>query len=229
MFKRRETQNTSLDVAVMQRLSLVRSDPSQGDSISRKSGFTLVELIVSLMLAAIVIGAAGSLLIFGSNLFSHTAERSQQQVDTTSVASTISEELRLSPSVRVVRSEEKPTNTSIPSGFSALYVGDASGDIAHEGYLYMMIGGVDSSPRNYFGSSFYGNYTISLDYRTTVVSGEPKYFELSVSTHDSRSGADTGTSTSKTFQLINSRPASQPYASGQVNSVDTKFYILYKN
>jgi prepilin-type N-terminal cleavage/methylation domain-containing protein len=76
--------------------------------MSSKKGFTLVELIVSILIAAIVIGVASSFLIFGTNILNQSTERSNEQVSATSVAEKISDILLLADEVKIVEGIAPP-------------------------------------------------------------------------------------------------------------------------
>lgn len=196
----------------------------RGALCTTQSGFTLVELVVGLMLAVIVIAAAGSLIIFGSNLLSNTAERSSQQADVTNVAAKISEELRLAQSIELVNEQALPS--ALSENQHLLYIGDENGNVTNVGFYYVQHGGQDALPRNYFGVDWYGAYRVSLDYEVRVEEDEIKLFEIRVSAFTAE-GTKMHTSSVKSFELVNSESADQPFVSAQAKSEDTKFYLLY--
>ncbi len=189
-----------------------------------KQGFTLVELIVGIMLAVLVIGAAGSFLIFGTNLLNTTAARSQQQADVTNVSAHIAEELRLAQSVEIVVGQSLPA--TLAEGQRVLFIGDEDGLLGNTGYYYLQYGGKDTTPRNYYGTEWYNGYKVSLDFSVTVELDKPKSFSLTVSAFD-RNGNNTSTSSSRAFSFVNVVGARQPFASNQINSENTPFYLLY--
>lgn len=195
------------------RLSVIRS----------RQGFTLVELVVGLMLAVVVIAAAGTFLIFGTNLLSTTAERSFQQSDVTAVASEMAEQLRLAKSVEVVVSDTLPT--SLEESQRIIFIGDKDGAIAHTGYYYYQNAESDTVPRNSYGISWYEGYHIALDYSVTVETGKPKRFSVTINCFDGN-GVSTSTSSTRSFEFVNVIASQKPTSSGHVNSEDTLFYLL---
>ncbi|MDR1088567.1 MAG: prepilin-type N-terminal cleavage/methylation domain-containing protein [Coriobacteriales bacterium] len=196
-----------------------------------RHGFTLVELIVGIMLAALVIGAAGTFLVFGSNLLSQTAGSSQQQTDVTSVSQSIAKELRLAHSVEVVPvAEDDQLPTTLSAGEKIIFIGDADGEVSTtgRGYYYLWIDDEDwTEPHNNFGLAFYGGYEVALEYRANVLPDDTKNFEVKVTAYRD-DGQPTNTTGSTAFELINSPVSEAPLASEFASSTEAPFYLLIK-
>ncbi|MDR1088476.1 MAG: hypothetical protein LBL23_04320 [Coriobacteriales bacterium] len=183
------------------------------------------------MLAVLVIGAAGAFLVLGSGLLSQTAEQSQRQVDVTSVAEHVAEELRLASSIRLVTETSPGVGLTLPQTLASderlLYIGSADGAPAGTGYFYLWYGSEEEGPRNYYGTNYYGSYTVSLAYTVTVAEdGKAKSFEISVAAHNAE-GVSVGSSQATSFSLINVTPAAEPLAGEQAVSTEAPFYLLY--
>jgi len=187
-------------------------------------GFTLVELVVGLLLAVLVIGAAGSFIIFGTNVLSATKTSSEHQSDVTQVAARISEELRLAGSVQLVTNQPLPT--TLGNDQRILFIGDESGNLAHTGYYFVQYGSLDNEPRNYFGSHWYGSSGVSLDYQAMVGPESHKSFEITV-TAFGYNNQNTNISSTRSFELVNVTASQHPFYSAEINSTEIKFYLLY--
>ncbi|MDR1358379.1 MAG: hypothetical protein LBJ48_03365 [Coriobacteriales bacterium] len=185
-----------------------------------------MELIIGVMLAALVIGAAGTFLVLGTGLLNQTIESSQQQVDTTRVAESIAEELRLASSVRLVENEPLPDFATLAEGERLLYIGDADGELANTGYYFLYYPDEDSEPWNYYGTNFYGSYTVSLDYKARVGQDDDKSFTVKVSVYNAE-GTLTNTSQASSFRLVNTAAAYEPLQSAEAVSTNTPFYLIF--
>ena len=134
--------------------------------MARKGGFTLVEMIVTLVIAIIIIGVSGSLIITGTNIFTKSAQKDRQM----DIAETV-----LSFAVdRLLYAESISERTPSPTGASAGYAG-AQGAVLHiinpdtntggnRGQLYFRRAGDSGYPVNVFGAGFYHNYLVAINY-----------------------------------------------------------------
>jgi hypothetical protein len=185
-----------------------------------------VELIVALTISAIVIAGAGMLLISGSNLLAHQANRAEQESITDATVEYIKERMLYAQSVEIV------TSPTVPGGVSdaaVLYVGSSPTQTATQGYLYFMRNG-DTSPINAFGDAFYMRSKISLDYSVVVPNDmantdQSKYFKVTV--HIFINDIEQYQAT-KTFKLINSAATDEPLSNEQVIGQNEPFYLLIK-
>jgi hypothetical protein len=185
---------------------------------------TLIELIVGMMIALIVIGLAGGMIIFGSNLLNQSSARSDEQVSATSVAEKISDQILLADSVKIVPASVPPTE--LPDNTKIIYIGDDSGTaITSSGYMYLWDDEINS-PYNYFGSKDYYNGTkVSMKYTAFVPADKPKYFELKI-TAQSRQGENTKIST-KTFELVNADATASPLTGESADSLSQNYYLEF--
>jgi prepilin-type N-terminal cleavage/methylation domain-containing protein len=192
---------------------------------SGNKGFTLVELIVAMTISLIIIGVAGSILISSTNLFAHQVNKVEREAIADTTADFIRDRLLFAQSIEVTATlPGDATNKEI------LYIGGSDGNAAQKGYVYYKRAG-DTSPVNAFGDSFYKRTTIALDYVVTVVEpttelpDPPKTFEITV--HIYVAGNDTAQySVTRTYKLINSKPDTEPVASGSAQSTTTPFYLV---
>jgi prepilin-type N-terminal cleavage/methylation domain-containing protein len=199
----------------------VKSNNMTGSKFASTRGFTLVELIVSMMLALIVVGIATGFIISGSNFLSHAQKNGDEHEIATSISDFVKEQLLLAEDITVVESNVPPV---ISGDDAVIYIGDASGlNTANTGYLWFQRPD-DTSPVNAYGKDYYNNNTISLDYKVTVTEGKPKYFEIKITTVDRR--GQPGYSVKKTFKLVNSDMSRNPKASGSISSTNKRYYIL---
>ena len=135
---------------------------------NKKAGFTLVEIIVTLVITIVVIGISSSILISTTNIFGKTALRDMQQ----SVAETV---LGFATDAMLYASDLNATDAA---GANAASVdGKAVVGIDGNGQLVFLRAGDTGEPRNIFGNSFYSNYQVTIIYE---VVGPPDLDSYSV-------------------------------------------------
>ncbi|GHT79442.1 hypothetical protein FACS1894104_4140 [Actinomycetota bacterium] len=134
-----------------------------------KSGFTLVEIVVTLLIAAIVIAAAGSILITSMNLSAKTTKTVQNSEMLEALADFSQSNLRNASEIKALNGGAVMPSVTDMSGL--LYVGDEAGVPAQRGYLYFKRTGDASSAINAFGVAFYSGGKVSLDYTAEVSGG----------------------------------------------------------
>lgn len=170
---------------------------------SRK-GMSLVEIVIALVISTILISAVSALLISGTNLFSHTANRDLDQNIAASMLDSIKKQLRYADSISVIA----PNNlqTTLNGKHTVLYVGDENGVPAAQGYLWMKrAGDAPGSSINLFGGEFYHGRKTALIYTVDRVdAGHPKAVTIQVAISD---GSKETVRRSASIQLINSLPA----------------------
>jgi prepilin-type N-terminal cleavage/methylation domain-containing protein len=211
-------------------VSIIRLADWQGDKLkttllgSRASkGMTLIELIVGMLIAVIVMAAAGTFLIMSTNLANKSVSTSDAQVAATSVAEAIIDQMVLADSVKIVLADVPPTN--LPGNTKILFVGDSdAASITNSGYLGFW-DDQTNAPYNYFGDAYYRNMTVSLEYKAVVTADKPKYFEITIAAQN-RDGNDVKRSI-KTFELVNASASASPQTSETANSLSQKFYLEF--
>jgi hypothetical protein len=186
-----------------------------------------VELIVSLSLAVIVIGAAIGFILSGSSILDNTERKADEQRLAIDTADLIKEQLIYASSIYA---QEAPTPPPSSIGSSVLYIGNADGtETAQAGYLFIRKEG-GTEPINVFGAEYYKDNTLTLDYYAIVPEGgggggAQKSFSLTLTVIDSAGNA--GYSISRTFELPNSDDNFEPTESGEYFSVVDPFYLAY--
>jgi len=168
----RISENTSANVHTNERAN------------GRRKGFTLVELIVTLAIAAIVIGITATFLISGGNFLSNTEIKAEDKSLAETSADFVKNRLLYVNAVTVIQSDKPPEGTS---GDEILYIGDASGEnITNDGQLYYRRAD-DSSAVNAFGTGKYRSNSLAMSYRAIVKTNsetkkKTKVFEITMST-----------------------------------------------
>ncbi|MDR0350743.1 MAG: hypothetical protein LBH64_04240 [Coriobacteriales bacterium] len=196
---------------------------------SPTAGFTLVELIVSVLLLVLIVAAVGTFLVFGTNLMNTTEKRSDEQTLAAMVADEVVSQLVLADRIELVRvatPSPAPKPASIAKDDLLLYVGSAdAADVTDVGYL-CILGAREERTFNYFGTEVYGGKKILLDYAVTVRASEPKYFSITVIVRDEY-GQDSE-KTTRTFQLANATASSIPTVSESASSATGAYYLRYR-
>ena len=121
---------------------------------SKKAGFTLIEIIVTLVITIIIIGISGSIIISTTNIFGRSAMRDMQQTVAESVLSFATERMLYAYSLQVSNTPTDDTNTAV--------IG-----INTDGQFVYLRTEDTGAPINIFGSGFYHNYSVSLTYSIT--------------------------------------------------------------
>jgi prepilin-type N-terminal cleavage/methylation domain-containing protein len=181
-----------------------------------KAGFTLVELVVALLIAVIVIAAAGGILITSMNLSAKTTKNVQDTEVLEALADFSRNSLRNASEIQALNGGAAMPSVTDMSGL--LYVGDETGAPAQRGYLYVKRAGDTSSAINAFGVAFYNGGVVSLDYTVEVSSGgsggsggsAPKRGIVLVLHLYDASGAEVRTATRSFFALNIMDDVSQP-------------------
>jgi prepilin-type N-terminal cleavage/methylation domain-containing protein len=144
----------------------------QISKINRKSGMTLVELIVSLVISGIVIAGASVLILSSTNLFGHAAAKQLDEDVANSVLNVYTKNLRYAAGAGVTPTVDSADfNTVVTTDTEAyLFVGngpESTPTVNAEGKLYIKRVG-EATATNYFGDDFYNTRTIKVAYDTYV-------------------------------------------------------------
>jgi type II secretory pathway pseudopilin PulG len=200
------------------------------------AGFTLVELIVSLLLFGLVIGMVVSVLTFSTGFLTNTQDREQDKQLAETAADFVKERLLYATSIEVFEATSLPPS-SAASG-DVLFIGSDPTTPSSTGQLYFMRQG-DASAQNVFGEGYYANgQKLALDYDATVDSNPspgttvpPKSFTIKLTAlrDDNPSREST-----KTFSLYGVG-ADKPPTSESINSASSfgktesaPFYLVIK-
>ncbi|MDR1816475.1 MAG: prepilin-type N-terminal cleavage/methylation domain-containing protein, partial [Clostridiales Family XIII bacterium] len=130
---------------------------------SRK-GFTLVEIIVALVIGAIVVAAAGSFLVYGTNFLGQTERKASDKQIAEDAADYIRNVLVYAKEIKVIRAEKPPAQTQ---GGALLYIGgDDGSEIACTGRLFYRKAN-ESVTLDVLGEAFRCN-ALALSYSASV-------------------------------------------------------------
>jgi len=173
--------------------------------ILKKGGFTLVEVMVTLIITVIVIAVSSTLVITGTNIFARSAQRDVQTNIAETVLSFVSDQLLYAYLVEVKGSTEQ-VYTGIGINGAVLHVISPSDNRGSDrGHLYFRRDGDTQQPINIFGENFYSGYTIGLDINIVPKSGQNNaYFTLTVNVYNSTGRLALSRSTTK--PLLNYLP-----------------------
>jgi prepilin-type N-terminal cleavage/methylation domain-containing protein len=189
--------------------------------IRAKKGFTLIEVICAMVIAALVIGLSGSYFISSMNLFGHIESTAEQKEIADMTADFIKERLLYAKNISVVEAAAPPAATG---GKQVLFIGDQSGTAtANQGYLFFMRED-DTVPMNVYGKAHYKQFRISLDFDVRAEDGQNKVFAVNVYTC---ADGQRGYSDKKTFELVNSHEDDAPEASVTISGADKKYYLIF--
>lgn len=134
--------------------------------IQKRSGFTLLELILALSLLVFIVGVAITLLLSTNTIVSEQAvHMSNKQIGDACLDRIVSE-LRYADMLRV----EGALPDTVEQGDEITYLSMDGNTPAAAGRLYTIIGG--GAPKDVFGELFYGGYTVSFS--VTPVAGAAK-------------------------------------------------------
>ena len=160
--------------------------------LSGKGGFTLAEVMVTLIITIIIIAVSSALVISGTNIFARSAQRDMQMNIAETVLSFVSDQLLYAKDI-----QSGSVNTSpgiYPEGNAAIVhikAPSAGGAIGSDkGQLFFRRAGDTQAPINIFGANFYQNYDIGMKLDITpATGGAGAYFTLTVTVYNSTGSA----------------------------------------
>jgi type II secretory pathway pseudopilin PulG len=208
---------------------------------SRRGGFTLVEVIVTLIIVIMVIGISATFLTTGSNFLNRTETNASDKALAEKAADFVRDRLLYATEVKVVTAGAVEGDFTIPSqsalrGREILFIGEADADgkvgIADTGRLYYQRED-EAAPVDVLGEATYRNNKLALSYETTVTgAGVNKSAIFDVRTNVIRDSEQTQ-SASQIFRMYNIGPNSEPTTNSAIKSWDAedpeapeKFYLL---
>jgi prepilin-type N-terminal cleavage/methylation domain-containing protein len=154
--------------------------------LKNRDGITLLEVLVTLVISSILIAGTSMLIISGSNLFSHTATRNQDDLLAKSILNVVGGQLIYAASVQAL-----PPSTNLQALLqedgTVIYVGDHLGDLATgPGRLWFKQNDQASGTSvMLFGEIVYHGRYISLNYRVDQVKlNHEKAVSLTVQVYD---------------------------------------------
>ena len=152
-------------------------------AFSGKGGFTLVEVMVTLIITVIVIAVSSTLVITGTNIFARSAQRDLQNNIAETVLSFVSEQLLYAYDIEqkgFLTADGTSITYSSVNG-AILQVKHPDGGTANGGYLFFRRDGDSGDPVNIFGNNFYSNYIVELNLDIKAKAGtNSAYFTLTV-------------------------------------------------
>ena len=166
--------------------------------ITMKKGFTLVEVMVTLIITVIVVGVSSALVITGTNIFARSAQRDVQTNIAETVLTFVSDQLLYAESIEQILS-----NPPVPTPAKAVMIIKANDNATAsdvKGQLYFSRAG-DTPERNIFGNAFYQNYQVGIDIKIED-QGAGSMATITVSVYN-RAGTNVVLSRSSTKNLLN--------------------------
>jgi len=162
----------------------------------KRGGFTLVEVIVTLVITVIVVAVSSSLVITGTNIFARSAQRDVQQNIAETVLTFVSDQLLYA---RIIGEGAQSPVYPITNKALLHIVDPKTGTGSDRGYLFFRRHD-DSrdSVVNVFGDNFYQNYTVGL--KIDIAPGDAgnnASFTLTVTVYNSTGTAVTTRTTAK--------------------------------
>lgn len=120
-----------------------------------KHGFTLVELVVTLAIFAILLAVAGNYLFFGNRMFTETEKKNSEKSIGDTVFSFMREKIIYATGVEVIN----PSETEAVPKYEKIFVID---EISDKESGYLCFGPKEEKPHpNIYGESFYRNNGVS--------------------------------------------------------------------
>jgi len=188
---------------------------------NKKDGFTLVEVIVTLVITVIVVAVSSSLVITGTNIFARNVQRDIQTNIAETALTFVSDQLLYANRIGDLSVN---ANGDIYEALSAINASGAA--IIHikknglgdtRGELFFRRAGDTQDPLNIFGSNFYQGYEIGIDYKITISSVTGPSLTLTVTVYRNNSAV---TSRSTTKPLLN-------YEGGAIEITNSPNFIYF--
>ncbi|MDR2162476.1 MAG: prepilin-type N-terminal cleavage/methylation domain-containing protein [Clostridiales Family XIII bacterium] len=183
---------------------------NQFPASTRRDGFTLVELIVTLLIVGTVIGMSVTFLTTGSNFLTRTETNAADKALAERSVDFIRDRLLYASQIEVVKSTTLP---AIRKDQEVIFIGDVSGgaiELTHTGRLYYQRH--DTTSPMALGSGVYKGNALALSYKATVGPGKgssAKSASFDVETRVVRDGKQTQAAR-QTFDLPNIDPYGEP-------------------
>jgi prepilin-type N-terminal cleavage/methylation domain-containing protein len=220
-----------------------RARADQAPGTRARSGFTLVELIVTLLIVGMVIAVSVTFLTTGSNFLNRTETNAADKALAEKAADFIKERLLYANEVRVMSGRPLPSDLR---DMEILFIGEAGADgkaqLANTGRLFYQREG-DAAPVDVFGAALYKDNKLALTYEAIVTGGavtggagaSGKSASFDVDAKVVREGEQTQNAR-QIFLMPNIGQESEPLTSGAITSWDKdapddpakskKFYLL---
>ena len=144
---------------------------------SGKSGFTLVEVIVTLIITVIVVAVSSSLIITGTNIFARSAQRDIQTNIAETVLGFVSEQLLYSESIADFGSNPPVFTNAGDAAILLIKKSDSETMSDTRGQLFFRRAKDTQTPVNVFGSNFYNNYEVGLN---IVIASSPSGYSMTL-------------------------------------------------
>ena len=177
--------------------------------LKQKKGMTLIEAVITFVIAGLLIGATSALIITGLNIFNDTATHSTDKQIGDSVLDTVRGRLLYAKSI-----EKGPEMSPFPGFYDyisqgAIFTGDGALSPLDDGEFYIKMPG-DTDATNFSNENFYMNRKIGIDLTVDQVYPK-KAVTIKVNVYE---GADVVYSRSTSFELLNSGEFDLPSETG---------------
>jgi prepilin-type N-terminal cleavage/methylation domain-containing protein len=182
--------------------------------LTEKKGMTLVELIITFVVAAILIASSSALIISSTNMIAHTTDKTMNESAADAILNIVAQRLRYASSVEVSGAQSGANMSSAlndalsETGATVFYIGDATGAVSPTGRGVLWFKRFDEtgSAVNIFGDAFYHGSRIALQYTVDKVEeNKTKAVTLTVFVYDGNGEQKMKRSTS--LQLVNAQTA----------------------
>ena len=140
-------------------------------------GMTLVEVIVAMVIATIVVGITGGMLISSTSLFNNTASKVENERIASTILDFTMSELRFATEI------EMPSDPTVKKGRGLIYMMDASGNNVEKGMVAFKRPSDTQGARNIYGDSFYNGRTVGIRIEPLTVK-HPKVIRIFVDVFD---------------------------------------------
>ena len=150
-------------------------------NIQNNKGMTLVEVIVSMVIATIVVGITGGLIVSSTSFFNNAASRAEDERVASTVLSFVMSELRFATEINVDSISSTPPEPI--AGRGLIYTMDESRRITSKGMLGFKRPMDKDTARNVYGESFYNGRRVGLRMQVLDVV-QPKVVKIFVDVYD---------------------------------------------
>ena len=149
-------------------------------STKNKGGFTLVELMVTLVIAAICISLAITILLSGSTMAANQVDKDSNKNLANNIMEFMKEAIQYS-SEEVLVSSSYPSSPLNPD-YGVVYISNDGLALADQGFLFFKAKEDSTAPRNVFGLDFYNSKKIGSS--ITVIDDDT--LQATVKVYDSK-------------------------------------------
>ena len=177
--------------------------------LKQKSGMTLIETVVTFIIAGILIAATGALIITGLNLYQDTAARNLDKQIGDSVLENVSNKLLYAKSIEK-GPQSSPLDMEMIGTAGGIFVGIDESSPQERGYLFFKEPGEGKTFSAAYPKDFYSGRQIEMTLKVDKVTGT-KAVTLSIKVYDE---GEAKYQRSTSLQLLNCGAYDEPTATG---------------